>query len=115
MREHRKVGANKMATNQDVAHVGKSDWEYKSVSEQARMVRGYSILAKGDTPQEIGKDKFSVPSQSSEAIYTVQKINGKWICNCADYTLRKINCKHCHAVRFWLELKEKVEKNNLKV
>ena len=39
--------------------------------QDIRAVRGYAILAKGDTPKQIEPNVFTVPSQSSDKVYTV--------------------------------------------
>ncbi len=77
-----------------------------------REIRGYSILAKGDTPQAISKEEFLVPSQSSDKKYKVTHIEG-WTCECKDFKYRKQTCKHIHSIRFWLKLRDGVSSNEL--
>ena len=43
----------------------------KNVSEQMRVVRGYAIISKGDTPKQVGEETFTVPSQSGNGEYKV--------------------------------------------
>lgn len=75
-----------------------------------RKVRGYSILAKGDTPIELEKDrKYKIPSQSDNGFYIVTKGYNVWTCTCLDFQYRKVECKHINAVRFWLKLKDKLK------
>ena len=69
-----------------------------------RKIRGYSILAKGDTPQILDKEHFLVPSQSKKGNYEVTNLNG-WSCNCPDFQKRGLKCKHIHAIEFFLKLK----------
>lgn len=80
----------------------------KNVSEQIRVVRGYAIISKGDTPKKTGKDTYTLPSQSGNGFYTVTK-NGVWRCTCPDYQERKQECKHIHAIKFYLALKKQME------
>jgi transposase-like protein len=47
---------------------------------------------------------FAVPSQTGkDVVYTVKVIKNKFICNCPDFTYRKVEtCKHGYAVKFWI-------------
>jgi transposase-like protein len=78
--------------------------------------RGLGLdIAKSNTISENEDGSFSVPSQSIEEIaYQVRLIDGAYVCNCPDFKQRHAEvgeCKHCHAVRFWVaarvELQEK--------
>jgi len=86
----------------------------KNASEQMRVVRGYAIISKGDTPKEIGKETYLVPSQNGNGEYTITK-NGKWNCTCLDFQSRQKDCKHIHAIKLFLELNKKVKEDSLKV
>lgn len=86
----------------------------KTASEQMRVVRGYAIISKGDTPKKIGKQTYTVPSQSGNGEYTITK-NGIWECSCPDYQNRHKNCKHINAVKLFQEIQNKVKKDNLEV
>lgn len=88
--------------------------ENKTAPEQMRAVRGYAIISKGDTPKQIGKQSFTVPSQNGNGEYTVTK-TGRWECSCPDFVSRQKECKHVHAVKFWLALQERVRKDSLKL
>ena len=44
-----------------------------------RMNRAYEMLAKGEEPTTLGKDVFSVPSQSGKGSYKVSIIDGQWV------------------------------------
>lgn len=83
----------------------------KNASEQLREVRGYAIISKGDTPQRTGEDTFTVPSQNGNGTYTVI-MKGKATCTCPDYQSRMMDCKHIHAVRFYLDFNNKVKTQN---
>lgn len=84
----------------------------KNAQQQMRVVRGYAIISKGDTPKQIGKEAYTVPSQNGNGEYTVIK-NGKWECSCPDYQKRKMDCKHISAVRLFLEIQKKVKEDSL--
>jgi len=83
----------------------------KRPSEQMREVRGYAIISKGDTPNKISKDTFTIPSQRGEGNYTIT-IGNKTTCTCPDFENRKKDCKHIHAVRFYLDFNNKVKTQN---
>jgi len=83
----------------------------KNGSEKMREVRGYAIISKGDTPQKIGNDTFSIPSQREDKTYII-KIGNKTTCTCPDFEKRHKDCKHIHAVRFYLDFNNKVKTEN---
>jgi len=89
----------------------KSILENKTSSEQMRVVRGYAIISKGDTPKQIDKNTFEIPSQNDNGVYKVTKKNG-WKCTCPDFKKRKKHCKHIHAIKFFLDFKNKVKIEN---
>ena len=73
--------------------------------DKVREIRGYSILARGDTPTIIDKEHFLVPSQSdSSKRYKVTKEEA-WSCDCLDFQNRKEECKHIKAIKFFLKLR----------
>lgn len=78
----------------------------------ARQVRGYSILAKGDSPIMVNEETFLVPSQSSDQKYKVSHLDG-WSCECKDFKARKQICKHIYAIQFWLKIREGIGSNEL--
>ncbi|MHA1872640.1 MAG: IS1/IS1595 family N-terminal zinc-binding domain-containing protein, partial [Candidatus Heimdallarchaeaceae archaeon] len=73
-----------------------------------REIRGYAIIAKGDTPKRIEKNVFKIHSQSKDKDYIVSN-NGGWHCTCPDHQFRNVECKHINAVKFYLKLKEKMK------
>src|SRR3989338_6048193 len=83
----------------------------KTGSEKMREVRGYAIISKGDTPQQIGKNAFSIPSQQGNGSYTIT-MGSKPSCTCPDFQSRQMPCKHIHAVRFYLDFNRKVKTEN---
>jgi len=78
-----------------------------------REIRGYAIIAKGETPKRIEKNVFKIHSQSNNGEYIVSRKNGEWHCTCPDHKFRKVECKHINAVKFYLKLKEKMEEEGI--
>lgn len=76
-----------------------------------RVVRAYAILAKGDEPKPLGEQTFQVPSQSGNGKYLVIRQGDAWGCECPDHKFRGVECKHIHAVKFWLSLKDKLKES----
>ncbi len=81
---------------------------------ELRKIRGYSILAKGDTPQIIDEETFLVPSQSSNKKYKVVH-KDMWNCECADFRNRKLECKHIQAIKFFLKLRNSQDESVLEL
>ncbi|HHT9146069.1 MAG TPA: IS6 family transposase, partial [Candidatus Wunengus sp. YC61] len=75
---------------------------------ETREQRGLELLSNGKTPLLIDKETFKVPSQSGAGHYKVTHFDA-WRCSCADYTNRKVLCKHIHATMFFLKMRNKVE------
>jgi transposase-like protein len=77
--------------------------------ENLRKIRAYAILAKGDMPKVVDKEKYIVRSQSdSEKRYTVEH-NGQWTCTCPDHKETHLHCKHIQSVQMFLQLKDKAD------
>lgn len=83
----------------------------KNPSEKMREVRGYAIISKGDTPKKIGKNTFKIPSQNGNGEYIIT-MGKKPTCTCPDFEKRQKECKHIHAVRFYLDFNNKVKIQN---
>jgi len=62
-------------------------------------------------PKKIDEKTFIVPSQNDNGEYIVT-IGNKWKCTCPDYKGRKMDCKHIHAVKFYLDFNKKVKIEN---
>lgn len=75
------------------------------LTTNARMIRGYAIIAKGDEPILVSSDEFKIHSQSGNGYYLVRKGVHVWTCNCPDCFYRGVECKHINAVKFWMKLK----------
>jgi len=75
------------------------------------MVRGFAIVAQYGQIKQIETHTFKVKSQNGNGQYVIT--NGKvWDCSCPDHTYRQVMCKHIFAVKFWIELKEKIDSND---
>lgn len=81
--------------------------ELKEMNE-ARTIRGYAIISKGVTPTILDNDSWLIPSQSTNEKYLVRNNGFGYTCECQDFLKRRIDCKHIHALKFWLKLKEKI-------
>jgi len=73
-----------------------------------REIRGRTIISKGIRPELLAEDTYVVPSQTTNQKYLVKKTPNYWTCLCPDYKFRREECKHIHAVKFWLMLREKM-------
>ena len=109
---------NKMSSNQHFSsNKEQKISKYKNFSnqtaqQQIRQVRGYAIISKGDTPKQISKETWTIASQSGNGEYTITK-GLKWKCTCPDFKERKIDCKHIHAVKFYLKVQNKIKEDSL--
>jgi putative transposase len=91
------------------------------MTENPRLVRALEILARGNQITRVSSTYYHVRSQSNpEVSYTVQKIEGRWICDCPDFRYRFAEgisgfealgfggCKHALSVRFSIRLRKQV-------
>ena len=63
--------------------------------------RGYQIAQSNKSQVNCVESNFyTVKSQSGNGEYTVNKVNGEWVCTCPDNTYRHVKCKHIHSVIF---------------
>jgi len=76
-----------------------------------RVVRGYAIISKGDTPKRIDDKTFTIPSQNGNGEYKIVMAK-KCHCSCPDFEKRRMDCKHIHALRFYLDFNSKVKIEN---
>ena len=74
---------------------------------EARQIRGYAIISKGEQICKAGKDCYLIPSQSGNGKYKVC-VGDVWSCTCPDFEKRHSNCKHIFAVKFWLRIRQKL-------
>jgi len=79
---------------------------------EAREIRAYSILSKGDAPIALDEEHFLIPSQSGGGKYRVSHLDG-WSCECEDFKYRKKLCKHILATQYWLKLRDGADSNEL--
>lgn len=81
---------------------------------ESREIKGFAIIAKGDLPVAVSEEEFLVPSQSGNGKYAVKHLDG-WQCDCLDFKTRGIECKHIHATKFLLKMRNKIEADDLNV
>ena len=105
------MASNQISPQGQNNEVSYKNFSEKKASEQMRVVRGYAIISKGDVPKKIDGKTFTIPSQNGNGEYTVT-IGNKWKCTCPDFESRKMNCKHIHAVKFYLDFNKKVKIKN---
>jgi transposase-like protein len=83
----------------------------KQQTDISRMLRGQNLINNGVMPVVLSRNTYQVTSQSSDKLYkVVSNLNNMsgWSSECPDHTFRGVECKHIHAIKFWLALKEKL-------
>jgi len=79
-----------------------------------RELRGLAILAQGSQIIRLSGLKYKVRSRSGNGSYFVSMNNfHEWTCECPDYAFRHVTCKHIHAVKFSLGLRQRITSENL--
>lgn len=73
-----------------------------------REQRGMAIAQHTGQIQRIDDLLYIVKSQSNNGEYTVNKVNGEWLCDCPDNKFRHVPCKHIHAVNYSLSIRAEV-------
>jgi len=75
-----------------------------------REMRGKEIAEKPNQIQRLDERFYKVVSQSGNGMYDVVKRKvGGWLCDCPDFTHRKVICKHIWAVQISLTVREAVQ------
>lgn len=77
-----------------------------------RLFRGTQMIEDGIEPKQISKNRFEMPSQTSDRTYVVFNYANKWHCTCPDHEFRHTICKHIHAVILWQRLTAKLNENH---
>jgi transposase-like protein len=84
--------------------------------ENVRMKRGINIFSKGSQIRKIGKNHYTVESQSTDKTYNVKRMPDAdvWICECADFMYRigKKDDKRCKHIMSIILLKDAIDSNN---
>lgn len=70
-----------------------------------REERGKVMIEQELYPKAKEECVFRIPSQFTHNKYTVKLIDNNWECNCKDFEVRGIECKHIHAIKYWLQLR----------
>ncbi len=74
---------------------------------KSREEKGFEIARNSELVSE--NDGWLVPSQTEEnRRYHVNQEMDAWSCDCPDHHYRSVECKHIHAVKFWLSLREQM-------
>src|SRR3989344_2028429 len=75
-----------------------------------RKIRGIGIVTKGDEPKKIKKNTYLIPSQSeTNRKYAITIHGTKYSCTCKDHLNTNLNCKHIHALAFWLGIRKELK------
>ncbi len=74
-----------------------------------REERGQAIAHSNGQVQRVDELLYVVKSQSGNGEYTVNKVNGEWLCDCPDNKYRHVPCKHIHAVIFSTAIRAEVK------
>jgi transposase-like protein len=74
-----------------------------------REERGQTIAQHNGQVKRIDDYLYIVKSQSHNGEYTVNKVDGEWLCDCADFNYRNVECKHVYAVNFSLSIRAEVK------
>lgn len=75
-----------------------------------REERGKMIAEKPNQIMRLDERFYKVASQSGHGMYNVTKrLNGGWLCTCADFEFRDVVCKHIWAVQISLTVRKVVE------
>ncbi len=76
----------------------------------SREERGRLIAEKPNQIQRLDERFYKIASQSGNGMYDVIKRKvGGWLCDCPDFTHRKVICKHIWAVQISLTVREAVQ------
>jgi len=74
-----------------------------------RELKGQQIIEKNNQIKRIDESHYQVNSQSRNTIHDIIGTEFGWTCSCEDYSFRKAECKHIHAVEISLKLRKTVE------
>ncbi len=74
-----------------------------------REERGQTIAKSEGQVKRIDECLYTVKSQSHNSEYTVNRVDGEWLCDCPDNTYRHVLCKHIHAVIFSQSIRAEVK------
>ena len=79
----------------------------------SREERGKAIAEKPHQIQRLGERFYKVASQNGHGMYNVAKARMNqtigWVCDCPDFTYRRVKCKHVWAVEISVKLREVIQ------
>jgi hypothetical protein len=83
--------------------------------ENPREIRGLLIAVKDSEVKRLNPLTYRVRSQSNPQKWYLVAKNGynEWSCECPDHVHRRVVCKHIHAVKFSLKLRQRLQKKIL--
>ncbi len=83
------------------------------MNQDARELRGQAIAALGNQIKRINACMYRVNSQSGNGPYLVVQDGSRWVCKCPNHQHRGVTCKHIHAVKISLGLRERVARETI--
>jgi transposase-like protein len=75
--------------------------------------RGRFLIDNGITPKVKEESVFTIPSQFKKDKYTIAETPDGFECSCADYKFRQRECKHIHALRYWIDYRQYLTKEGI--
>jgi putative transposase len=89
-------------------------WLVNMAQITTRQERGQAIAHANGQVKRIDELLYIVKSQSGNGEYTVNRVNGEWLCDCPDNKYRHVPCKHIHAVIFSTSIRAEVKVRTIK-
>ena len=74
-----------------------------------REERGEAIAKINGQIQRVDDCTYTVKSQSNHGEYCIVKVDGEWVCECADNKFRHVKCKHIIAVELSTTIRAEVK------
>lgn len=78
-------------------------------ADLARKQKGDNIAHKKDAVKRLNETRYRVRSQSGNGIYSVEKTDIGWKCDCPDHKFRGMKCKHIWAVEISFGMREQAK------
>lgn len=75
--------------------------------------RGKFLIDNGIVPKVKEETVFTIPSQFKKDKYTITETPEGFECNCADFKYRHRQCKHIHALRYWMDYRQYLTKEGI--
>lgn len=78
-------------------------------ADLVRKQKGDKIAHKKDAVRRLNETRYRVRSQSGNGIYSVEKTEIGWKCDCPDHKFRGMKCKHIWAVEISFGMREQAK------